>query len=245
MPEFSGRRILYLHLFQRENRSFRILVYSLPRYGNVGRWSSKILIFCQFFFNLQVLQFQEIMSDKDHKQVFIITGQTGSGKTTFLLKLIEELRKKALSIVGFAAMSVPEDGPSGSFNILDLLSGKILPLASRRFSEGWELVGNFYFNPEGMLMGKRILEDPLINRNDLIIVDEIGPFELEGNIWAESLTSLLAMRSCSVLLVVRDQLVAEVIHEWSIQDAMIIDIGQSNPGQAAMLILSQSLKSGN
>ncbi len=185
------------------------------------------------------------MSDKDHKQVFIITGQTGSGKTTFLLELIEELRKKALSIVGFAAMSVPEDGPSGSFNILDLHSGKILPLASRRFSEGWEQIGNFYFNPEGMLMGKRILEDPWVNKNDFIIVDEIGPFELEGKIWAESLTRLLAMRSCSVLLVVRDQLVAEVIHQWSIQDAMIIDIGQSNPGQAAMLILLQSVKTGN
>ena len=99
------------------------------------------------------------MSDKDLRSVFIITGETGSGKTTFLLKLIEELRGKALSIAGFAALSVPEDGPSGSFSILDLVSGKILPLASRRFTEGWEQSGKFYFNPEGILMGKNILED--------------------------------------------------------------------------------------
>jgi len=180
------------------------------------------------------------MSDKDHKQVFIITGQTGSGKTTFLLNLIDQLRGKALSIAGFAALSVPEDGPSSSFNILDLVSGNILPLASRRFIEGWEPIGNFYFNPEGMLMGNNILEDPLINNNDLIVVDEIGPFELEGKIWAESLTRLLAMRSCPVLLVVREQLVSRVIQQWKLKDAMIFKFGQLNPDQAAIKILSHT-----
>jgi len=178
------------------------------------------------------------MPGKDQRQIFIITGETGSGKTTFLLKLIDELRGKAQSIAGFAALSVPEDGPSGSFNILDLVSGKILPLASRRFREGWEAIGNFYFNPEGMLMGTEILEDPLINNNDLIVVDEIGPFELEGKIWAESLTRLLAIRSCPVLLVVREQLVSRVIHQWSLKDAMIFKFGQLNPDQAAIKILS-------
>ena len=137
-------------------------------------------------------------------------------------------------------MSVPGDGPSGSFNILDLVSGKILPLASRRFSEGWEPIGNFYFNPEGMLMGKNILEDPLINNNDLIVVDEIGPFELEGKIWAESLTRLLAMRSSPVLLVVREQLVSRVIQQWSLKDVMIIEFVQLNPDQAAIKILSHT-----
>jgi len=181
------------------------------------------------------------MSDKDHKSVFIITGKTGSGKTSFLLKMIEELRRKDLSIAGFAAMSVPGDGPSGSFDILDLVSGKIIPLASRRFSEGYERIGNFYFNPEGIQTGIDLLEDPLINNNDLIAVDEIGPFELEGKVWAESLTRLLDRRSCPVLLVVREQLLAEVINKWCLQDAMILDIGRLNPDQAATMILSDTI----
>lgn len=180
------------------------------------------------------------MPEKDHKSVFIITWETGSGKTTFLLKLIEELRGEALSLAGFAALSVPEDGPSGSFNILDLVSGKVLPLASRRFNKGWEPIGNFYFNPEGMLMGTNILEDPLINNNDLIVVDEIGPFELDGKIWAESLTRLLAMRSGPVLLVVREQLISQVMDKWSLTDAMIIEFGQLRPEQAATMILSHT-----
>ena len=180
------------------------------------------------------------MPEKDHKSVFIITGEIGSGKTTFLLKLIEELRREALSLAGFAALSVPEDGPSGSFNILDLVSGKILPLASRRFTEGWEQHGRFYFNPAGILMGKNILEDALIINTDLIIVDEIGPYELDGKIWSESLTRLLAGQSCSILLVVREHLVSQVIQQWSIKDAMVIEFGQLKPDQAANMILSQT-----
>ena len=179
------------------------------------------------------------MPEKDHKSVFIITGETGSGKTTFLLKLIEELRGEVLSLAGFAALSVPEDDPSGSYNILDLVSGKILPLASRRFTKGWEQYGRFYFNPAGILMGRNILEDPMIIKNDLVVLDEIGPFELDGKIWAQSLARLLAGQTCSILLVVREQLVNQVIQQWSIKDAMVIEFGQLKPGQAASMILSQ------
>jgi nucleoside-triphosphatase THEP1 len=89
-------------------------------------------------------------------------------------------------------------------------------------------------------MGKNILEDPLIINNDLIIVDEIGPYELDGKIWAESLTRLLTGQSCSILLVVREQLVNQVLQQWSLKDAMIIEFGQIKPDQAAAMILSQT-----
>lgn len=179
------------------------------------------------------------MPDKEHNSVFIVSGETGSGKTTFVMRLIEVLQGQSLSITGFTALSVPHDGPSGSFNMLDLDSGKIIPLASRRFYEGWEQVGNFFFNPEGIGMGKRILEDALKTEHDILVVDEIGPFELEGKIWAESLTPILERRVCPVLLVVRQPLVAAVVQKWNLQDAVLINIRQLNPDQAADLVFPE------
>ena len=181
------------------------------------------------------------MPDIKHKSIYIVTGETGSGKTTFVLRLIELLRDQSLSIAGFTALSVPHDGPSGSFNMLDLGSGKIIPLASRRFYEGWEQVGNFFFNPEGIGMGNRILEDALRTEHDILIVDEIGPFELEGKIWAESLTPILERRACPVLLVVRESLVTAVVQKWNLQDAVLINIRQLNPDQAADLVLQEPM----
>ena len=181
------------------------------------------------------------MADIELKSVFIVTGDTGSGKTTFVMRLMELLRDHSLSIAGFTALSVPHDGPSGSFNMLDLVSGKILPLASRRFYEGWEQVGRFYFNPEGIRTGKRILEDALKTEHDLFVVDEIGPFELEGKIWAENLTRILERRAWPVLLVVREPLVAAVVQKWNLQDAVLIDIRQLNPDQAANLVLPETM----
>jgi nucleoside-triphosphatase THEP1 len=185
------------------------------------------------------------MSAANHKPLFIITGETGSGKTTFLLGLIEELRENGLSVAGFAALSDPEDGPSGSFNMLDLASGKILPLASRKFTEGWEPSGTFYFNPEGIQLGINILEDAMMADNDLIVVDEIGPFELEGKIWAGPLTRLLESQPCPILMVVRKPLVAQVMQHWNLMDAIIIDPGQTRPDEAAILILSERGEAGH
>ncbi len=193
----------------------------------------------------------------DHRPVFILTGETGSGKTTFLLKLIEELRGKALSLAGFVALSIPGDGPSGSYNILDLVSGKILSLASRKFAKGWKQIGNFYFNPEGIQMGKEILDDPLIINNYLIVFDAvllslpvmhgaignpIFAFLLDGKVWADSLTHLLSGQNYSVLLVVREQLVSRVMQVWKLEHAMIIEIGQVEPDQVAAAILSQTAR---
>ncbi len=179
------------------------------------------------------------MPDHTHKAQFIITGETGSGKTSFLLDLIGRLRKDGLSVAGFAALSVPEDGPSVSYRILDLVSGKILPLASRSYTKGWDSFGPFYFNPEGIRLGIDILEDPLIISHDLIVVDEVGHFELEGKIWAGSLTRILARPSASMLLVVRASLVSRVIRQWNLEDAVIMDTGRIKPARAADMILAK------
>jgi nucleoside-triphosphatase THEP1 len=79
----------------------------------------------------------------------------------------------------------------------------------------------------------------LIINNDLIVVDEVGPFELDGKVWADSLTHLLGGQKYSLLLVVREQLVSRVIQQWSLKNAMIFEIGQVKPTQVSAAILSQ------
>jgi nucleoside-triphosphatase len=182
------------------------------------------------------------MPENDHHPVFILTGRTGGGKTTFLIQMIEILKGAGLSISGFAAVSVPRNETSRSYDLLDVGSGKMLSLASGTAAGDWERSGRFYFNPEGIRAGKRIFKDTQLRKVDLMVVDEIGPFELEGRIWADELFHMLPAPPCSMLLVVRESLIQQVVGHWHLEDVVIIDIRQTEPDQAADMVMSETGK---
>jgi nucleoside-triphosphatase THEP1 len=176
--------------------------------------------------------------------IFIITGNPGCGKTSFLNELLSSLRKRKITVRGFLAPSSSQDKQSQSYEIQNIETGERLPLASRKYSAGWIRTGNFYFNPEAIRAGKKMLNNPGLNKHDLVVMDEIGPFELGGKIWADSLSDLLFDASCHMILVVRKSIIKEVIQKWGLGGACIIDIEKVEVHEAENLIILQ-LKPGD
>jgi nucleoside-triphosphatase THEP1 len=170
--------------------------------------------------------------------VFIITGKTGGGKTTFVARLIKRLRKHSLTVSGFLAVRSGSDEQRHLYEIFMLDTGKTMPLASRKPMRDWIKMTNFYFNPEAILFGNRILNDPRILKRNLIVVDEIGIFELEGNIWADSVSRLVSKSENMMIWVVRDTILDKVIQKWDLQDTVILNIEKVSVGQAEKRILS-------
>ena len=87
-------------------------------------------------------------------------------------------------------------------------------------------------------MGKRILNDQEILHKDLVVVDEIGIFELDGKVWADSLSFLVRESQSNMIWVVRDTLIEKVIRKWNLQKPVIIDIERVSIVQAEKTILS-------
>jgi nucleoside-triphosphatase THEP1 len=170
------------------------------------------------------------------QEIYLLTGNTGSGKSSFLAELVRDLRSLSIPAGGFLAPSFLDYDGSRSYQILDLTSDKSLPLASRKFREGWQREGNYSFNPEALHLGIRILMDPDIGPDDIIIVDEVGPFELEGRIWAVGLDHLRSEVSCTMIWTVRKPLLDSVIRNWQIHKPVIIDIEKHSTGQACEMI---------
>lgn len=171
--------------------------------------------------------------------VFIITGKTGSGKSSFLVKLLERLRRRKMSVSGILAKGMWRNGQKQVYEIQNIQTGKTLPLASRGFIDDWNKIGNFYFNPEAILFGNKILTDPRLIENDLIVLDEIGPFELDDKIWADSVSRLLITSDCPMIWVVRNKLIKKVIQKWKLQEPDIIDIEKVSVRQAEKRIVSK------
>ena len=92
--------------------------------------------------------------------VFIITGKRSGGKSSFLLKLINELKRNEIDVSGIVAVATSRNQTAHSYSMLDIKSGATLPLSTRSLRNDWIKTGNFHFNPEALEAITRIITHP-------------------------------------------------------------------------------------
>ena len=115
-------------------------------------------------------------------KVIIITGNKGKGKTTKLLNIIDLLKKENIRIAGFTAESEWNNGERNKYILVDINSDTSITLCTSNPCEGYKQYGRFFFNPEAIKFGQELLAS---HRNEklVVVVDEVGPFELENKVW--------------------------------------------------------------
>ena len=102
---------------------------------------------------------------------------------------VECLRARGLSVAGILAPGLLEDGRRSGFDLVDLGPGK-RPVGARgrRTGPAHPQWSRFAFSPDGLALGERAL-GPGAFGADVIVVDEVGPFELAGGGWASASTA--------------------------------------------------------
>lgn len=112
---------------------------------------------------------------------FIITGEQGEGKTTLLLKILAELTSQGIRMHGIAAPGYFNEGIRSGFDVLNVHSGRTVELCSAIPTVNSIQYGRYYFRSEGLAFGKEILSQvPLPGQVDLLVIDEVGRFEIAG-----------------------------------------------------------------
>ena len=150
------------------------------------------------------------------KPVFIITGEKSSGKTTFLLDLSKMLQQKGYEVGGFVAR---HDLITDSYILCNLqtnhevlLMQQIAPFHQSRY--------HFELFPDGVEAGKNwinaILQKPL----QLVVIDEIGRYELAGELWYEGFTNLINS-SIPVLFTAKTKHLKIIVEKWKIEPVAI------------------------
>lgn len=172
--------------------------------------------------------------------VLIITGKEKNGKSTFLKKLTDELRIQGFIVGGFVSPAIFKQNQHCGYSLVNLLNRQEIPLSQTQPAYDYPIVGNYYFNQQSLAEGNRWLETENIEQADLVVINEIGPWELRSQGWAKSLTSIVKNYNKPIVLVVRSSIVDKVISHWGFRDANIINIEtDQNPLQNAQQALKK------
>lgn len=154
-------------------------------------------------------------------KVYIITGRQGSGKTSFLNQLITELQNNNIKVGGFIAEGTWKDDKRFGFNIIRIRDRFNMPLCSKEFNDAYLQFGHFNFNPAAISFGNEILNQDK-EHSDIIVVDEIGIFELEEKVWYDSFKQLLNNYSNSIIISVREKIIEKVIEKFELNNVHIL-----------------------
>jgi len=141
------------------------------------------------------------------KHIVILTGPPGSGKTTLCRQLADLARQQGLDCAGLVCPARFVESRKVGIDALNLRTGECHPLAEADQLPAALRTQAYRFDVETMTWGAAVLETAC--PCDLLVVDEIGPLELEqGQGWVNALDVLREGQYEAAMVVVRPNLLA-------------------------------------
>ncbi len=149
-------------------------------------------------------------------RILILSGTIQSGKTTSLFKHFS----KSDTVGGFICPDV-----NGLRMIYFAAEKRLVPFQLNQL-DNVTSIGKFNFDQEVFIMASDILINPKTLEKNFVIVDEIGPLELKNQGFYHALETLIdnwrKKEYGTLILVVREYLIADVISKFNLSDSKII-----------------------
>jgi nucleoside-triphosphatase THEP1 len=139
------------------------------------------------------------------KHIVILTGPPGSGKTTTCRQAADLARRQGRNCAGLVCPARFHESRKVGIDVLDLRTGERRPLAEADQLAAALRTKAYRFDVEAIAWGATVLETAC--PCDLLVIDEIGPLELErGQGWVNALNILRGGQYEAALVVVRPNL---------------------------------------
>jgi nucleoside-triphosphatase THEP1 len=161
--------------------------------------------------------------------IFILTGEVGSGKTTLLKKIIAELKLRSVKIDGFLSHRIMDGEETVGYDLFDLKERSRSPFLRRNGRAGWQKVGSYFVLPAGLAEAERIIGRS--SSDELLVIDEAGPLELEGKGWWPALSLRLPELHRRFFLVIRKNLLDDFLKILGPSSAEIFEARESDLGR--------------
>lgn len=174
---------------------------------------------------------------KNLPTVFVLSDDVGEGKTTIARSLSLSLENMGYCPGGFLSVGIDEGSNRVGFKLVDLGSTRNIVLCQSIFKDGWHKTGRYFFNPEALELGKIILNPANLQGKDFVLIDEIGPLELNDKGWSTAIEELCSRLPIPQVWIVRKSLVSQVVKKWRIGDVYIFDLKQDGVKEIETSIL--------
>ena len=175
-------------------------------------------------------------AEENRKPLFILTGRINQGKTSFTQQLIDELQNEGLRVSGFVTLGNTNDSSRNAYKIKNLQSGEETALCTTHPNPANAHYGRFYFEEAGIKKGCDIITQSLTQLPDLLVIDELGPMEINNRGWAPALEKVVENNTCAQFWVVREKLVKPMMRKWNVGDVIIFDLKKDTPDSVSNTI---------
>lgn len=145
----------------------------------------------------------------------ILSGEIGAGKTDLARRAVQRLRHEGLTVGGILAPRRVDRQRTVGYDAVDLASGEQRIFA--RLTPPGEAVGRFYILEDSVQFAHRAIRHAM-TRCDVVVLDEVGRWEIDGRGHAPVLRALLDAETVPILLI-RDTLVEAVVAAFGIDEA--------------------------
>ena len=162
-------------------------------------------------------------------QIVLVTGAVGAGKTTYCRSQIDAARRSGQDVAGVLSPARFEHAVKVGIDVQDLRSGETRRLAHLRaaFEEADAadiVTQRWRFDQAALGWADEALATA--TPCDLLVVDELGPLELEqGRGWVAGLNAVTTRSFDVALVVVRASLLTPALARWP--DAEVVHVEHS------------------
>jgi nucleoside-triphosphatase THEP1 len=163
------------------------------------------------------------LQNRQAKPVFIITGDIAAGKTTFCNELIQHLQSKNIPTGGILSERIIQDNETIGYDLIDISTGNSMIFLRKNEGTSTSKIGRFEINTEAVEQGRNILLSRNQAKNTIVIIDEVGWLEIQGNGWAQSIELLKSQLDITLVLSIRTEFVSAVIDKFKLEKAVLID----------------------